>query len=199
MSTSTLYEKEWLQMASDGDELAFTHLFHAYKFKLYGFISKLTGSPATAEDVVQDVFLKLWKDRKSLRDVDSFGSYLFRMAQNHAINGFRKMAREENVIRQLHTDEAPAHSTPQSHISLKETRELLHRAIQQLPPRQKAIYLLSREEGVKHEEIARRLHITTGTVKNHMIQALRTLRETLSRHPHSLEILLLPCLVFPFC
>lgn len=186
-------------MAADGDELAFTHLFHAYKFKLYGFISKLTGSPDTAEDVVQDVFLKLWKDRKALRNVDSFGSYLFRMAQNHAINGFRKMAREEVMRKEMQSGESPAHSTPQSHIALKETREILHRAIQQLPPRQKAIYLLSREEGVKHEEIARRLRITTGTVKNHMIQALRTLRQQLSQHPHSLEILLLPCLVFPFC
>lgn len=193
------YEKEWLEMAAGGDELAFTHLFHAYKFKLYGFISKLTGSPATAEDVVQDVFLKLWKDRKSLRDVESFGSYLFRMAQNHAINGFRKMAREVDMLKEMNTGDLPAHSTPQSHIALKETREILHRAIEQLPPRQKAIYLLSREEGVKHEEIARRLRITTGTVKNHMIQALRTLREQLSQHPHSLEILLLPCLVFPFC
>ncbi|WP_157963058.1 RNA polymerase sigma factor [Chitinophaga deserti] len=193
------YEKEWLEMAAGGDELAFTHLFHAYKFKLYGFISRLTGSPATAEDVVQDVFLKLWKDRKSLRDVESFGSYLFRMAQNHAINGFRKMAREVDMLKEMNTGDLPAHSTPQSHIALKETREILHRAIEQLPPRQKAIYLLSREEGVKHEEIARRLRITTGTVKNHMIQALRTLREQLSQHPHSLEILLLPCLVFPFC
>ncbi len=193
------YEKEWLEMAAGGDELAFTHLFHAYKFKLYGFISKLTGSPATAEDVVQDVFLKLWKDRTSLRDVESFGSYLFRMAQNHAINGFRKMAREVDMLKEMNTGDLPAHSTPQTHIALKETREILHRAIQQLPPRQKAIYLLSREEGVKHEEIARRLRITTGTVKNHMIQALRTLREQLSQHPHSLEILLLPCLVFPFC
>lgn len=192
-------EKDWLIMAADGDELAFTHLFHAYKFKLYGFISKLTGSPQTAEDVVQDVFLKLWKNRGDLRAVDSFGSYLFRMAQNHAINGFRKMAREEVMRKEMRADELPAHSTPQSHIALKETREILHKAIQQLPPRQKAIYLLSREEGVKHEEIARRLQITTGTVKNHMIQALRTLREQLSQHPHSLEILLLPCLVFPFC
>ncbi len=89
------YERDWLHMAADGDELAFTHLFHAYKFKLYGFISKLTGSPDTAEDVVQDVFLKLWKDRQALRHVESFGSYLFRMAQNHAINGFRKMARKK--------------------------------------------------------------------------------------------------------
>ncbi len=186
-------------MAADGDELAFTHLFHAYKFKLYGFIGKLTGSPDTAEDVVQDVFLKLWKDRKTLREVDSFGSYLFRMAQNHAINGFRKMAREEVMRKEISAGDLPAHSTPQSHIALKETREILHKAIQQLPPRQKAIYLLSREEGVKHEEIARRLRITTGTVKNHMIQALRTLREQLSQHPHSLEIIFLPCLVFPFC
>ena len=177
--------------------MAFTRLFHGYKYKLYGFVFRLTGSHASAEDVVQDIFEKLWKDRGLLLQVESFSSYVFRMAQNQALNGFKRMAREVVILKQLADAPANATSTPQGHLALKETRERLHNAIQQLPPQQKMVILLSREEGIKHEEIARRLHITTGTVKNHMIQALRTLRKQMQQYPNSLDTLyLLPLLLF---
>lgn len=181
-------EKELLQLAAGGNELAFTRLFHGYKYKLYGFVFRLTGTHASAEDVVQDIFEKLWKDREVLLEIDSFQRYIFRMAQNHAINGFRRMAREVTILKQL-TDAlaASSASTPQGSLALKETQERLHNAIQQLPPQQKIVFLLSREQGVKHEEIARRLQITTGTVKNHMIQALRTLRKHMQQFPNSLD------------
>ncbi len=190
-------EKELLRLAAGGNELAFTRLFHGYKYKLYGFVFRLTGSHASAEDVVQDIFEKLWKDRGLLLQVESFSSYVFRMAQNQALNGFKRMAREVVILKQLADAPANATSTPQGHLALKETRERLHNAIQQLPPQQKMVFLLSREEGIKHEEIARRLHITTGTVKNHMIQALRTLRKQMQQYPNSLDTLyLLPLLLF---
>jgi RNA polymerase sigma-70 factor (ECF subfamily) len=190
-------EKELLQLAAGGNELAFTRLFHGYKYKLYGFVFRLTGSHASAEDVVQDIFEKLWKDRELLLQVERFSSYVFRMAQNQALNGFKRMAREVVVLKQLAEAPANATFTPQGHLALKETQERLHNAIQQLPPQQKMVFLLSREEGIKHEEIAKRLHITTGTVKNHMIQALRTLRKHMHQYPNSLDTMYL-LLLLPF-
>ncbi|MBO9152297.1 RNA polymerase sigma factor [Chitinophaga sp. GCM10012297] len=181
-------EKELLQLAAGGNELAFTRLFHGYKYKLYGFVFRLTGTHVSAEDIVQDIFEKLWKDRETLLQIDSFQSYIFRMAQNHAINGFKRMAREVTILKQLADAPAvPSSITPQGSLALKETQERLRNAIQQLPPQQKIVFLLSREQGVKHEEIARRLQITTGTVKNHMIQALRTLRKQMRHYPNSLD------------
>lgn len=190
-------EKELLQLAAGGNELAFTRLFHGYKYKLYGFVFRLTGSHASAEDVVQDIFEKLWKDRELLVQVERFSSYVFRMAQNQALNGFKRMAREVVILKQLAEAPANATFTPQGHLALKETQERLHNAIQQLPPQQKMVFLLSREEGIKHEEIAKRLHITTGTVKNHMIQALRTLRKHMHQYPNSLDTMYL-LLLLPF-
>ncbi len=189
-------EKELLQLAAGGNEMAFSRLFHDYKYKLYGFVFRLTGSHASAEDAVQDIFEKLWKDRETLLQIDSFQGYVFRMAQNRAINGFRRMAREVIILKQLAgPSEAPAAVTPQGSLALKETQERLHHAIQQLPPQQKIVFLLSREQGVKHEEIARRLQITTGTVKNHMIQALRTLRKHMRQSPNSLDTIYLVLLL----
>jgi len=176
-------EKELLQLSMEGDDKAFAEIFHRYKFKLYGYIHRLTQSQEMAEDIVQETFLRLWKNREQLGNIGHLSSYIFRMAQNQAITGFKRMAMETMIIRQLLTGEkefAPA--TPESTLALKEMEALFRKAVDNLPPQQKKVYLLSREEGLKHEEIAERLQISRGTVKNHMIQLLRTLRSQLEKN-----------------
>ena len=176
-------EKELLQLSTEGDEKAFAEIFHRYKFKLYGFIYRLTQSQEMAEDIVQETFLRLWKNRDQLGNIEHLSSYIFRMAQNQAITSFKRMAMETMIIRQLLTGEEEfSTSTPESELALKEMEGLFRKAVDNLPPQQKKVYLLSREEGLKHEEIAERLQISRGTVKNHMIQLLRTLRSQLEKN-----------------
>lgn len=176
-------EKELLQLSREGDEKAFAEIFHRYKFKLYGYMYRLTQSQEMAEDIVQETFLRLWKNRQQLGDIENLGSYIFRMAQNQAINGFKRMAMETVIIRQLLTGEKEfAPSTPESVLALKEMEALFRKAVDNLPPQQKKVYHLSREQGLKHEEIAEILQISRGTVKNHMIQLLRTLRSHLEKN-----------------
>jgi len=176
-------EKELLQLSTEGDEKAFAEIFHRYKFKLYGFIYRLTQSQEMAEDIVQETFLRLWKNREQLGNIEHLSSYIFRMAQNQAITSFKRMAMETMIIRQLLTGEKEfSPSTPESELALKEMEALFRQAVDNLPPQQRKVYLLSREEGLKHEEIAERLQISRGTVKNHMIQLLRTLRSQLEKN-----------------
>jgi len=176
-------EKELLQRSMEGDDKAFAEIFHRYKFKLYGYIYRLTQSQEMAEDIVQETFLRLWKNRHQLGNIEHLSSYIFRIAQNQAITGFRRMAMETMIIRQLLTGEEEfSPSTPESTLALKEMDALFRKAVDNLPPQQKKVYLLSREEGLKHEEIAEILQISRGTVKNHMIQLLRTLRSQLEKN-----------------
>jgi len=179
-------ENALLQQAAQGSEAAFTALFHAYKHRLYGYMLRLCGNPEMAEDVVQDVFMKLWKNRPALANIDHFSAYLFRTAQHHAINAFRRMALETLLLEdgslQPHTVLASAEEA----LALKETQQLLNRVVSQLPPQQKLVFTLSREQGLKHEEIAQRLRISLSTVNKHMIQALRAIREQLGNYPNSL-------------
>lgn len=176
-------EKELLQLSTEGDEKAFAEIFHRYKFKLYGFIYRLTQSQEMAEDIVQETFLRLWKNREQLDNIEHLSSYIFRMAQNQAITSFKRMAMETMIIRQLLTGEKEfSPSTPETELALKEMEALFRQAVDNLPPQQRKVYLLSREEGLKHEEIAERLQISRGTVKNHMIQLLRTLRSQLEKN-----------------
>lgn len=182
MSTKPIYiERDVLRLAGEGDPAAFSTLFNDYKYKLFGFMYKLTGSVELTEDIIQEVFLKLWSEREILPSIDNFNAYIFRMARNQAINGFKKMARETLALKEL-LNEAGAHSMADEQMSAKEIQNLLDKAIRELPPQQQIVFRLSREEGLKHEEIAEKLNISPGTVKNHMIQALRRLREHIRDH-----------------
>lgn len=179
-------EKKLLLKAAAGHEEAFTQLFFLYRHKLYSFLLRLTESPEMTEDVIQDVFLKLWKDRENLVNIEQFGGYIYRMAQHHALNAFRRMAKEALVMAELTRTTAVASADADDQLNIREVREKLQYALDHLPPKQKLVYTLSREQGLKHEEIARQLNISPSTVNNHMIAALRTIRQQLGPHLQSI-------------
>jgi RNA polymerase sigma-70 factor (family 1) len=185
-------EKELLHLAAAGDQQAFTQLFQLSKHKLYSFLLRLTQSPEMTEDVIQDIFLKLWRNRATLHDIDSFSSYIFRMAQNQCITHFKRVAKETLILARLQKEAMPSESTTDNQLAAREVQERLQTAIAKLSPRQKAVFTLSREQGLKHEEIARQLNISISTVKNHMIEALSILRQHFNTQSN---ILLLCCLV----
>ena len=179
-------ERNLLRKAAEGHEQSFTELFFLYRHKLYGFLLRLTGSPEMTEDMIQDIFLQLWKDRQNLVNIGQFGGYIFKMAQHRALNAFRRMAKETLILAELNKSGiAAAAANAEDDLSVREVRERLKCALDQLPPKQKLVYTLSRDEGWKHEEIARYLNISPSTVNNHMIAALRTIRKQLGIHLHS--------------
>lgn len=185
-------EHTLLKLAAAGNETAFELLFMKYRQKLYGFMLQLNGSPVAAEDIVQEVFFKLWKERDKLADITHFNSYLFRMAQNRAINDFRKMARATLLpIEEAGHPETTPSSAPHEEIAFKALRERVHEIIDTLPPQQRKVYLLNREQGLKHEEIARLLDISPSTVNKHLVQALKTLRTGLGDHTDLLPVFFL--------
>ena len=101
-------------------------------------------------------------------------------------NAFRRMAKETLILAELNKSGiAAAAANAEDDLSVREVRERLKCALDQLPPKQKLVYTLSRDEGWKHEEIARYLNISPSTVNNHMIAALRTIRKQLGIHLHS--------------
>ncbi|MCF0054864.1 RNA polymerase sigma factor [Dyadobacter sp. CY356] len=183
MLIQTLHsEKELLVLASQADQGAFTALFHMYKNKLYAYVLWLTESEMLAEDIVQDVFMKLWNDHESLSSIDNFGSYLFRMSKNQVINHFKRMAHETLILAELFHQNPVGHNETQEMVALKEAEKILGDILEKLPPQQKAVYYLSREEGRTHDEIANLLKISPNTVKNHIVQAMSTIRTQLRKH-----------------
>lgn len=164
-----------LLKVSSGDENAFEELLKFYDDQLNGYIMSITRSQSLTEEMVQDVFLKIWLNRESLTEIDSFKSYLFVIARNHTfdclkqINRKRKREKEWlNIVVNTPLNDYIEPTTDQS-------QEKINEAVSLLPPQQKKIYFL-RSEGAKPQEIAEELSISIGTVKKHLALSIRFLK-----------------------
>lgn len=161
---------------SEGDENAFAQLFKSYYNLLADFILRITESKPLTQEIVQDVFLKIWINRTTLPGIDCFKAYLLVVARNQTFNCLKQMAREKN------RQKAWEHTVLQQALGQEDelvgadTTKLIEEAIELLPPQQKHVYILSRREGVPQETIAKQLNISHQTVKKHMVLALRFLK-----------------------
>lgn len=159
-----------------GDERAFRQLFQLFSSTVYSFSLKLTRSPVQAEEIVQEVFLKLWIHRERLQRIDNFSAYLFTATKHHAFNVLKHRAIEERAKKILHKEQVDSHCDTEDTVVLRDYQQFLDQAISDLPPQQRLVYRLCHLEGLRYEEVARKLNISSLTVKTHMHQALRTIK-----------------------
>lgn len=185
-----------VQMAQ-GDETAFRQLFDRYWDNIYGVALTFTKSPDIAEEIVQDVFLKIWLKRDQLPAVEKFDAYLFIVARNHILNKLRKKIKEEPLLDLALDEIQESANTPENIVVTKEYERLVRQAVEQLPPQQRLIYNLSRQQGLSQEEIAASLHISRNTVKSHMNKALQVIRSFLRMHAE-IETLMLVFAILTF-
>lgn len=168
--------EELLHHTSKGDEAAFSRLYRLYKNKVYTVALKLTESSFMAEEVVQDVFLKVWIRRETLASVRDFEDYLFIMTRNHVFTAWKRSERRQSTEGQWQMLFPESTNSAEHDFTAKEYQATLQKAIDLLPEQQKQVYLLSREQELKREEIARLLQISPETVKTHMSRAVRYIR-----------------------
>ena len=178
----------------EGDARAFEYAFRKFAPRLEAFARKYT--PDAGEDIVQDVFLKLW-ERRELVDNVSLASFLFMMVRNGCLNYLkhqqvaesveRRLAEVEDVERLYVADFMP---DPSATLMQKELSESIDVIMEQLPPKCKEAFTLSRLNGLKNREIAERMAITEKVVEKHISRALRLFREGLRRYALALGALL---------
>jgi RNA polymerase sigma-70 factor (ECF subfamily) len=177
-----LKEQLQLRKIQKGDIASFEALFHQYYSKLCGYAESLVGMKEVAEEVVQDVFFNIWKNRESLRIRQSFQSYLYRAAFNNSMMHLRKMRREqflEDISRPEQRQDAP---DPSQLIQLDEVAGLIKQTLDSLPERTREIFWLNRQEGLKYREIALKLSISEKTVEANMGKALKALRNSMQKY-----------------
>jgi RNA polymerase sigma-70 factor (ECF subfamily) len=187
-------ERAVMTRVAKGDEDAFGDLFHQYRHRVTFFALKFLQSDAKAEDILQEVFLKVWLNREHLPKVRSFKAWLDTIARNQIFNSLRKLAAEEALLAEITSKaEIADQQDILNYLSLHELETSLEKAVSSLTPQQKKVFELSRVEGLKQRQIADRLEISTDTVKKHMTDALRKVRLHMksSEHLVHLSILLL--------
>jgi RNA polymerase sigma-70 factor (ECF subfamily) len=175
---------------SEGDEYAFRLLFDQYRNKIFSIAWKITGVKSAAEDVVQEVFIKLWMNKEKLTGVENFNAYLNTITRNHILNNLRKVAYEQTFLEDLIREQSVNTKNISDPVLYNELQNLVHRAIQQLSPQQKKVFQLSRTEGLKHAEIAAQLNVSRSTVKDHMVEALRSIKIFLNTHGSLIGLLI---------
>jgi RNA polymerase sigma-70 factor (ECF subfamily) len=172
-------EKYLLLQVADGSHRAFRELFDAYNSKLYNYAFKIIQSEMLAEEAVQEVFMKIWINRAHLDQIDNFGGYIRVMARNQTLQILKRLALESHCLTMNNKDWTELHKETENHINYNDTKRLLDKAVNTLPPQQKLIYTLCRLEGMKHKEVASRLSISHLTVKAHLRQAVHTVKTLL--------------------
>ena len=171
-------EKELLCAVSSGDETAFRILFDSFKIKLYNYIFSITKSKQITEELLQDVFVKIWLHKEMLGEINNFDSYLFTMARNRSIDYLRKMQSGSQLqVELLEEINKVSGSTADAPLQYKEAEQKIEAIVKKLSPQRQLVFRLSREEGLNHEQIALRLNLSKSTVKNHLVEALKTIRQ----------------------
>ncbi|MCS3799682.1 RNA polymerase sigma factor [Niastella sp. OAS944] len=179
-------EKELLIGVAAGNEEAFSRLVNLYRNKVFSHALTFVKSYEEAEEITQDIFVKVWANRHRLPEVKDFKNYLFILGRNHLVSAIRKKVMD--TISNNDEEDIPGTLLlPDTQVEYKETYRHLINGLDRLPPQQKAVFTLSRMENLSHAEIGERLGISKRTVKFHLVQALNFLREYL-RYPGLLLI-----------
>ena len=171
------------------NEDAFKRLFDTYKKRVYGYVLSITHSPYSAEEITQEIFIKLWLCRDLLHAVGNLDGYIFTIARNKTLNHLRKAAHDTRLLHELQERAMPENNNVEERALLSEYDRLLRDALDHLSPQRRLVYQLSRDRGLNHEEIAHHLHLSRNTVKNHMVEALRFLRHYLGERGSVLTIM----------
>jgi RNA polymerase sigma-70 factor (ECF subfamily) len=159
-----------------GDEKAFSQLFHSYKQLVYNVAWTYTENKALSEEILQDVFLIIWKNREQLTAIKDLSAYLYIIARNRSLRVLKQVAaaRAQDIRSASYltaSDDDPAYR-----LSEQRMQELLRNALAILSPQQRKVFELSRIEGLPREEIAKKMGISKATVSVHLTIALRLVR-----------------------
>jgi RNA polymerase sigma-70 factor (family 1) len=176
-------EKALLARLAAGDEDAFAAVFNHYQDPVGRFILKFVKVPQMAEDLSQEVFLKIWQQRGRLRDLQSFRAFLFIVARNHTINTLQKASQSEAAIDAITREglSARVESPTDDQVLTREYQEFLTRTIDSLPPRSREVFRLCREQQLSYDEVAAQLGITRHSVKNHMVHSMKVLKAAVAK------------------
>lgn len=175
--------RELYSLLAEGNESAYRVLFDQYKEVFFTAAYKMVRSSEEAEEIVQEVFIALWTKRTKVAAAEKPEHYLFTILHNTIYDHFRKLALERKMKKGVSNafEEAEV-ETAEEILLAKENRGLFEEVINKLPPQQKLVYQLSKQQGLSREEIARQLEISPNTVKNHLQSATHFIQSYFKRN-----------------
>jgi RNA polymerase sigma-70 factor (family 1) len=174
---NNISEYNLLQKLKKGDLKAYQQLYDRYHLQVYNWALKFVKIPAIAEDIVQDVFLKIWVIRERLNPQLSFPAFIYRICRNRAFSDLKKIAVSGKLTLDVMEQFRSLKESPEDLAIWNQYEVLLENAIRRLPKQRQKVFKLCRQGGKTYEEVAEELCISKNTVKEHMVMAVKNIRE----------------------
>lgn len=175
-------DQELFAKIAQGDEDAYRIVFHAWNSRLFHTVMKLVKSEEEAEEIIQEVFLRLWLQRHTLPSIQTPGAWLHTIASNLALDSLRRKARQQTRLKVIAESGNFDNPEPESQLDAKELQRLIDEAVEKLPASRRHVFILSRRQGLNRSEIAEQLNISESTVKNHLTAALKFIQDYLQNN-----------------
>ena len=176
----TLTDLELVDLLKKDDSDAFSEIYSRYAVLLAGFASSKLFDLEDSRDIIHDVFVKLWQERKQLKVDRDLKAYLFKLTRYRIVDKIRKNITRQEYAAMVNSLALSYGVTIEQEIAAKEMAQIIETSLNKLSPRVKEVYLLSREENLSVAEIADKLQVSEQTVKNQLSTALKHLRTSLS-------------------
>lgn len=183
-------DRQLLLAVKDGDHAAFEQLYHRYKRPIIAAMLRLLKSPVIVEEVVQELFMKIWVGRANIDADRPIQAYLYQIATNLAKNTLRKAYYDKKMREVLLPFDEQVYAQVDDYINKKENRELLDRILAELPLRRREVYILCKLEQLSYKEVALRLGISENAVNDHIKKANTQIRDIV-QYKESLLVLML--------
>ncbi|MET4084036.1 RNA polymerase sigma-70 factor (family 1) [Pedobacter sp. UYP30] len=184
-------ENVLLQEISRGNEKSFRKLYDLYFHQITVYVFKISKSKEVTAEIVQDIFLKLWQKREELPQIENIKAYLYSLSRNRSIDYLRKLAREGKVIQALTEYHKKYSNATDQKMDAEDLLLIIEQALYFLSDQKKRIFQLSKIDGMSHDEIAEMTNLSKSTIKNHLSESLKYLREYFRKHPEHGYIFLL--------
>ena len=162
----------WLLQLAEGNQKVFEKIYYAYRTQLFGKILRQVKSTEIAQDILQDVFVKVWQNRAQIDASKNFKSYLYTIVQSAVYDYFRKIASDQAKSEQFVILSKGVYATDiEDSVSYKEMEQHLNEILEIIPDRCREVYVLCKLEGRSYDEVSKLLNISTATVNNHIVKA----------------------------
>lgn len=177
MLSNPIADQLLLSRFRNGDEAAFRAIYERYYQKVYRFAFSFLKNKEQSEEILQETFINLWTNREKLDDALPLEPYLFTICKRLVLDAFRKATSTSKLRAVMLARIEAMNNTTEDHIIFSDLMKFTENAISSLPKQQQTIFRLSRFEGLSYEEIAKQLNISKHTVKNHLVAALKTIKD----------------------
>lgn len=178
----------------NGERWAFREIFETYQKRLYYFVFSITKSNFATEDILQEVFVKVWMKRETINLSCSFDSFIYTITRNHTYNHLRGIASRESLKKEVCRNLKHYNRQTEDSILLAEYQDIVNDILESIPVKKRSIFILSKQQGKSNQEIADLLNISPKTVKNHLWKTLQLIRVQL--HPYITDTVITFLLIF---